>query len=133
MGYLVCANCGGYYKLQPGESPEEFAECQCGGELIYKENINSNTEDEDKLPSITSVASSTKGGTSDSKSKFTHLPKALLASFLAIVAILFKFGVIGLGISYFMRYSNWHSSAAYMFVFLLLVFGSIILRKYIFK
>ena len=35
-GYLVCKNCGGYYKLQPGESPEDFDRCQCGGELEFK-------------------------------------------------------------------------------------------------
>jgi len=35
-GYLVCKNCGGYYKLQPGESPDDFGMCRCGGELEYK-------------------------------------------------------------------------------------------------
>jgi hypothetical protein len=33
--YLVCDKCGGYYELQPNESPEDFEECQCGGELEY--------------------------------------------------------------------------------------------------
>ena len=32
VGYLVCQKCGGYYQLQPGESPEDFTdECDCGG------------------------------------------------------------------------------------------------------
>ncbi len=39
-GYLVCQKCNGYYKLQPGESPEDFEECQCGGKLKYYENID---------------------------------------------------------------------------------------------
>ena len=39
-GYLVCNKCGGYYKLQPGESPEDFEECQCGGKLRYVEDVN---------------------------------------------------------------------------------------------
>ncbi|MCZ3365463.1 MULTISPECIES: hypothetical protein [Methanobacterium] len=39
-GYLVCEKCNSYYKLQPGESPEDFDRCQCGGELKYYENIN---------------------------------------------------------------------------------------------
>ncbi|MBP2045930.1 hypothetical protein J2756_001168 [Methanobacterium aggregans] len=39
-GYLVCKNCGGYYKLQPGESPDDFDRCQCGGELEYSEGID---------------------------------------------------------------------------------------------
>ena len=133
MGFLYCTNCGGYYELQPGETTDDFAECQCGGKLIYKENLNSKTNGKDELPSITSVASSTKKGKSKTKLKFLDMPKALIASFLAVIAILFKFGVIGLGISYFMHYSNWHSSATYIFAFLLLVFVSIILRKYIFK
>jgi hypothetical protein len=34
-GYMVCDKCGGYYKLQPGESPDDFDMCQCGGELKY--------------------------------------------------------------------------------------------------
>jgi hypothetical protein len=39
-GYLVCKNCGGYYKLQAGESPEDFERCRCGGELEYSEGID---------------------------------------------------------------------------------------------
>jgi hypothetical protein len=35
MGYLVCKKCGGYYKLQDGESPDNFDSCQCGGTLKY--------------------------------------------------------------------------------------------------
>jgi len=39
-GYLVCHDCGGYYQLQPGESPDDFSDtCECGGHLEYKENI----------------------------------------------------------------------------------------------
>jgi len=34
-GYMLCRKCGGYYKLQPGELPEDFDVCQCGGELEY--------------------------------------------------------------------------------------------------
>jgi len=33
--FLVCNSCGGYYKLQQGESPEDFNwGCDCGGQLI---------------------------------------------------------------------------------------------------
>lgn len=31
--YLVCEDCGGYYKLQSGESADDFSECECGGKL----------------------------------------------------------------------------------------------------
>lgn len=34
MAYLLCDECGGYYKLQEAESPEDFDCCQCGGELF---------------------------------------------------------------------------------------------------
>lgn len=40
MGYLVCDKCGGYYELQPGESPDDFSdECECGGKIRYVENL----------------------------------------------------------------------------------------------
>ena len=42
MGYLVCDKCGGYYKLQPEESPENFGDqCECGGNLKYYTNFTS--------------------------------------------------------------------------------------------
>lgn len=34
-GCMVCRKCGGYYNLQPGELPDDFDVCQCGGELEY--------------------------------------------------------------------------------------------------
>jgi hypothetical protein len=41
MGYLICDKCGGYYELQPGETPEDFSnECECGGELIYSDSLD---------------------------------------------------------------------------------------------
>ena len=45
--YLVCNRCGGYYELQPGESPKDFSlECECGGRLIQSTS-NSLTAYED--------------------------------------------------------------------------------------
>ncbi|CDG66058.1 hypothetical protein MBMB1_1983 [Methanobacterium sp. MB1] len=39
-GFLICDNCNGYYKLQIGESPDDFTlECECGGKLKYKEKL----------------------------------------------------------------------------------------------
>lgn len=35
--YLVCDNCGGYYQLQEGESPDDFTSCECGGKLTYSQ------------------------------------------------------------------------------------------------
>ena len=30
---MVCKSCGSYYKLEPGESVDDFESCHCGGEL----------------------------------------------------------------------------------------------------
>ena len=39
MPYLICEDCGNYYKLEEGESPEDFQlECDCGGKLGYYSN-----------------------------------------------------------------------------------------------
>lgn len=40
-GYLICDKCGGYYQLEPGESPEEFEGfCNCGGRLEYRTTLS---------------------------------------------------------------------------------------------
>ncbi|PKL15860.1 MAG: hypothetical protein CVV49_19235 [Spirochaetae bacterium HGW-Spirochaetae-5] len=40
QGYLVCDKCGSYYKLESGESADDFeGVCDCGGHLVYKESI----------------------------------------------------------------------------------------------
>ncbi len=39
MRYIVCDDCGGYYKLEPDESLEDFSECQCGGHLRYAQSV----------------------------------------------------------------------------------------------
>jgi Zn-dependent protease with chaperone function len=39
-GYLVCDKCNRYYKLQPGESTDDFTDkCECGGKLEYYDKI----------------------------------------------------------------------------------------------
>ena len=41
MGYLICAKCKSYYKLQQGESAKDFTrDCDCGGKLRYVENLD---------------------------------------------------------------------------------------------
>ena len=47
QGYLVCEKCGGYYQLQPGESPEDFSDtCECGGTLKFSEVLSLDEESE---------------------------------------------------------------------------------------
>ena len=44
-GYLICYDCGGYYPLQEGESPEDFEDkCECGGQITYRENLDDDGE-----------------------------------------------------------------------------------------
>ena len=45
-GYLICEDCGGYYKLQSGESPNDYEKCQCGGKLEYSTLKPFNNESE---------------------------------------------------------------------------------------
>ena len=39
MGYLVCENCKGYYKLKKGESAEDFSKCECDGNFKYYDDV----------------------------------------------------------------------------------------------
>lgn len=50
-GYLICKDCNGYYKLQEGESPDDFDKCNCGGELIYTESIDELFDESVETPS----------------------------------------------------------------------------------
>lgn len=50
MGYLVCDKCGGYYKLQPGETPEDFDdECECGGKLTFQKSLEPSIKNSEGL------------------------------------------------------------------------------------
>lgn len=49
QGYLGCENCGGYYMLENGESPDDFDVCQCGGNLMYYDNIDGLLDDQGAL------------------------------------------------------------------------------------
>ncbi|HHT18934.1 MAG: hypothetical protein QM396_06840 [Euryarchaeota archaeon] len=40
MPYLICQRCGGYYKLEEDESPDDFDTCRCGGDLVYSYSID---------------------------------------------------------------------------------------------
>ncbi len=44
MGYIKCKECGDYYELKPGEHPQDFSSCHCGGELEYKLQIRGNKD-----------------------------------------------------------------------------------------
>jgi hypothetical protein len=41
VGYLICGKCKNYYKLQSGESAQDFInKCDCGGKVRYIENLD---------------------------------------------------------------------------------------------
>ena len=41
MGFLICAKCKSYYKLQKGEKAKDFRDkCPCGGNVRYVENLD---------------------------------------------------------------------------------------------
>lgn len=46
-GYLVCEECNGYYMLGKDENPQEFDSCQCGGNLIYYNDLDEFLGDDD--------------------------------------------------------------------------------------
>lgn len=48
MPYLICEKCGGHYKLQKGESPDDFGECTCGGRLRYVKSIYGDSKSRNK-------------------------------------------------------------------------------------
>jgi hypothetical protein len=50
MGYLVCQECGGYYKLQEGESKDDFVSCECYGALVYVESIEDYFNPDEQSP-----------------------------------------------------------------------------------
>lgn len=44
-GYLFCRNCQGYYHLQDDESIDDFASCECGGELEFYSTLPTSSDD----------------------------------------------------------------------------------------
>lgn len=139
MGYLICENCGGYYELQPGEYPDDFEKCQCGGKLQYRENL----EFETALPPIESLKKEPDDSKIIHKSypeksssmKLTHFPssyKTLIIGFSAVMVLLFKLHVFNYLIFYLMRYTS-HSlpTSTYITIVIILSFLSIFIRKYI--
>lgn len=44
-GYLYCRKCQGYYRLQDGESKDDFVSCECGLELEFIESLPTQSSD----------------------------------------------------------------------------------------
>jgi hypothetical protein len=133
MGYLICKDCGGYYELRPDERPEDFEECQCGGKLQYQSHIDYETViPKTELPEESCPEKEKNFGVKISSVSLD--PKALLLSFLAIIAILFKLHVFNFLIIYLMRLNpsnSPYSSSTYLIVIIVLSVLSIFLGRYI--
>lgn len=48
MAYLLCERCNGYYELLPGETPEDYDLCECGGKLLLVNSIYSASHEKPK-------------------------------------------------------------------------------------
>jgi hypothetical protein len=59
MGYLICDKCGGYYKLDKGESADDFDDCQCGGKLRYVDSLDEYLNDEQYKTKYSNIEEST--------------------------------------------------------------------------
>ena len=62
--YVICENCNGYYKLEEGESLEDFEACRCGGQLRYAED-NFMSKEKPKRKKKSSKKKSKKSKTED--------------------------------------------------------------------
>lgn len=94
MGYLVCKECRGYYKLQEGELPENFTDkCDCGGNLRYALSIDvvgKNTTFQSKEQN-TEKKKETKKSSPKSTNKLEKSP---------VVAVILNLLIAGLGFVY---------------------------------
>ncbi|AEG17290.1 hypothetical protein [Methanobacterium paludis] len=98
-GYLICKKCGGYYELQPGESPEDFDSCQCGGKLEYYalQNHEKDPNTAKNLPEVHEVKSVPQSAHTDNSTILKIVALAvilyLLLNFFPAVIGLFYLGL----------------------------------------
>lgn len=92
MGYLVCEKCGGYYSLKEGESPTDFAECRCGGKLVYMDSL-------DELGGVDE-------STSPAEGKIKKITQPILLRFYGVLV-----GALIMYIPYYIFSPDPHSSA----------------------
>jgi len=81
MGYLICQECGGYYKLENGESKEDFVSCECYGSLTYVEDIDGYLKENNKSdhhPPITLKDNTTRTENLDSEADSDNLEEDVL-------------------------------------------------------
>lgn len=80
-GYLICNQCGGYFEIQEGESPDDYDRtCECGGTLEYISNL--------KQPDEESVE---KNRTSKTK---LYLNILIIISFICLILLFLAASVI---------------------------------------
>jgi hypothetical protein len=95
MGYLKCQKCGGYYKLHDGESLNDFAQCSCGGSLIYTESIDESKVHGDDLKISTASGKTEKFERPESEEKkHSNIELSrigLIIMFIGLFCLIFAF------------------------------------------
>lgn len=101
MGYVICEKCGGYYELQPGEHPEDFDKCECGGKLRYERRM---IKEDYATPSSNFKLQS-----------FSKNFKTIALGTVVIIIGLIKFAPMFLGLFIsFMPAQTWHQYSGYI-------------------
>lgn len=54
-GYIVCDECGSYYELKRGETPDDFTTCHCNGKIKYVKYLNNDENIKWKVITINSI------------------------------------------------------------------------------
>lgn len=93
MAYLVCEKCRKYYKLQEGESPDEFLpECECGGKLRYSESLYGKSSDYKKgNESLVNI----KNNALSSWNKQSKLSKVIISAVGILIVFSLILGIMG--------------------------------------
>jgi len=128
MGYLICKN-GRILQTPTRRKPEDFTECQCGGELTYKENLTGK-----KDTPITSIVSKNEDKSQSNKKKpfFPRLLNVLIAIFVVIIVLSIKFVYMTYILRFFWAFFS-QPYVTFIFVFFALLIFSILYRKYLWK
>lgn len=116
MGYLICEKCGGYYELQPGEHPEDFDRCNCGGQLVYSKYTNYISDDSQEVQNISEKEEYVEDSSSHSY--------GLIISIVTSIIVLYGIFHPQLSIS-----NNFNINPQSFFIILLVIGGLILLYR----
>ncbi|ADZ09385.1 hypothetical protein Metbo_1141 [Methanobacterium lacus] len=122
MAYLVCDKCGGYYELQPGESPDDFDRCECGGKLKYLTNLDYLSDDfSDYSSSDNSIDAFPKSTLNEREfiKLFWELP---IICFFMVGFFVMTYGLSVLSFQFINMHNFMNDFYTAIFIFLILIF-----------